>query len=222
MAQPPRKASIFSLEALGSALGGALFFEDPPDSDESDQGTPPADKTPVFVPPPPSASANAGKDAMSSGGGKSPGTISSSSSSSTGSSSNSSTSNSRSDDSRSVSNSDSSSTSTSTGAEQSTPGKGYLGSLGGAVGYVVPTFGLMSPKKSWPMPQKRSMPRQRGERPVAGRTCADFLREGPTSEYHTWYSVDASTFSLRVGPNYDKNKSKGPSADALYDLVGLE
>lgn len=219
MAQQPPRKSIFSLEGLGSALGG-VFFEDPP-SDESEEGTPPPNKSPVFVPPPPSASG---------GGETSPGSSSSSNSSSGGGGGDGSRSSDSSDGNRGSSNSESSSSSSSNGssassAEQGTPGKGYLGTLlgaGGAVGYVVPTFGLMSPKKSWAMPQKTRMPRQRGERPVAGRTCADFLRAGPTSEYHTWYTVEANTFSLRVGPNYEKNKSKGPSPDALYDLVGLE
>ena len=92
----------------------------------------------------------------------------------------------------------------------------------GAVGHVVPTFGMLSPRKDYPQPQKIPRPRRKGEMPVAGVTCADFKRTGLTEECHTWYSCDASTFLLRIGPNYDKFKKKGPSDNALYEIVGME
>lgn len=37
-----------------------------------------------------------------------------------------------------------------------------------------------------------------------------------------WRGCSASTFSLRIGPNYSRNKKKGPSADALMELVGVD
>lgn len=39
---------------------------------------------------------------------------------------------------------------------------------------------------------------------------------------HTWEGCDASTFQMRIGPNYNWNKQKAPSAKALYELVGVE
>ena len=39
---------------------------------------------------------------------------------------------------------------------------------------------------------------------------------------HSYASTDASTFHLRIGPNYKKNKQKSPSAPALYDLVSMD
>ena len=39
---------------------------------------------------------------------------------------------------------------------------------------------------------------------------------------HSYANTDASTFHLRIGPNYKKNKQKSPSAPALYDLVSMD
>ena len=39
---------------------------------------------------------------------------------------------------------------------------------------------------------------------------------------HAWYPCDASTFSMRVGPNYSFTKQKAPSSQALYESVGLD
>lgn len=46
--------------------------------------------------------------------------------------------------------------------------------------------------------------------------------EGATPKDNTWSNSNASTFSLRRGPNYEKNKQKAPSADALMELVGVD
>lgn len=97
-----------------------------------------------------------------------------------------------------------------------------LGGVVGAVGMVVPTFGMLSPKKDFPLPTKVPRPRRKGDVPVAGQTCAEFKRESLTDEFHTWFPSDASKFELRVGPNYEKLKKKGASAEALYNIVGLE
>ena len=40
--------------------------------------------------------------------------------------------------------------------------------------------------------------------------------------HHTWTSIGASNFRVRCGPNYDRNKSKAPSADALGDVVAVD
>jgi hypothetical protein len=97
-----------------------------------------------------------------------------------------------------------------------------LGGVVGAVGMVVPTFGMLSPKKDFPLPTKVPRPRRKGDVPVAGQTCAEFKRESLTDEFHTWFPSDASKFELRMGPNYEKLKKKGASAEALYNIVGLE
>uniref|UniRef100_A0A7S2MX10 Protein ENHANCED DISEASE RESISTANCE 2 C-terminal domain-containing protein n=1 Tax=Helicotheca tamesis TaxID=374047 RepID=A0A7S2MX10_9STRA len=39
---------------------------------------------------------------------------------------------------------------------------------------------------------------------------------------HSYMGVDASTFHLRVGPNYKKKKTKAPSGSALYELVSMD
>lgn len=39
---------------------------------------------------------------------------------------------------------------------------------------------------------------------------------------HSYANTDASTFQLRVGPNYKKNKQKASSAPALYDLLSMD
>jgi len=39
---------------------------------------------------------------------------------------------------------------------------------------------------------------------------------------HSFSNSDASTFALRVGPNYKKAKRKAPSGPALYDLVSMD
>ena len=39
---------------------------------------------------------------------------------------------------------------------------------------------------------------------------------------HTWKYMDASEFSLRVGPNYKRTGAKAPSGPSLYELVGLD
>lgn len=39
---------------------------------------------------------------------------------------------------------------------------------------------------------------------------------------HSWSQCDATTFSLRSGPNYNKTKKKEPSGDAFYEVAGVE
>eukprot|EP00924_Labyrinthula_sp_SR-Ha-C_P010388 maker-scaffold_23-snap-gene-5.0-mRNA-1 protein AED:0.19 eAED:0.19 QI:142/1/0.5/1/1/1/2/0/762 len=55
---------------------------------------------------------------------------------------------------------------------------------------------------------------------IAGQTSnyGDYGTTKPMS----YFEADASKFSLRVGPNYAKNKNKAPSKSAWYDVCGLE
>ena len=39
---------------------------------------------------------------------------------------------------------------------------------------------------------------------------------------HSYNDVDAAKFQLRIGPNYKKNKQKGSSGPALYDLLTMD
>lgn len=39
---------------------------------------------------------------------------------------------------------------------------------------------------------------------------------------NSWSTCNAETFSLRIGPNYNKNKQKGPSPPSLYEVAGVE
>jgi hypothetical protein len=42
------------------------------------------------------------------------------------------------------------------------------------------------------------------------------------TDAHSWFQQDASTFSMRKGPNYTKTGEKAPSAKSMYDLVGVD
>jgi len=79
----------------------------------------------------------------------------------------------------------------------------------------------------------RALPTQGNEleRQVQGKgiTSSEAIRAysaAPTDSVqvkpHTYANTDASTFNLRVGPNYKKNKQKEPSGPALYDLVSVD
>lgn len=39
---------------------------------------------------------------------------------------------------------------------------------------------------------------------------------------NSWSKCDPSSFDLRVGPNYAKNKNKKPSLGSLMEIVGVE
>ena len=39
---------------------------------------------------------------------------------------------------------------------------------------------------------------------------------------NTWSTCDASSFNLRVGPDYNRNKKKEPSCPSLSEIVGVE
>jgi hypothetical protein len=59
---------------------------------------------------------------------------------------------------------------------------------------------------------------------LAGTTIPRGEESDGKGEYpnNTWSPCDATTFSLRIGPNYNRNKQKAPSAPALLDIVGVE
>ena len=56
------------------------------------------------------------------------------------------------------------------------------------------------------------------------RAGSTFHREGSGDGIsgNSWRSCSASSFDLRIGPNYDRNKQKRPSPEALMELVGME
>ena len=81
------------------------------------------------------------------------------------------------------------------------------------------------------MPRAPPLPNTNLERAVSvlGESSEVTVREraasGPDSVRtapHSYGSVDASTFRLRAGPNYKKNKRKEPSGPALCDLVTMD
>ena len=61
-----------------------------------------------------------------------------------------------------------------------------------------------------------------GERIQAGSTFPYSPVEGPSAPNNTWTACDASTFSLRVGPDYGRNGRKAPSAPSLLQIVGVD
>lgn len=62
-----------------------------------------------------------------------------------------------------------------------------------------------------------------GERRKAGETFPESENdvEGEKSP-NTFSKCDPSSFDLRVGPNYPKNKCKKPSLGSLMEIVGVE
>ena len=54
---------------------------------------------------------------------------------------------------------------------------------------------------------------------IAGSTLP---RSQPEQTYCSWSDCNASRFSLRVGPDYSRNKQKAPSPAAMMDVVGVE
>jgi hypothetical protein len=61
-----------------------------------------------------------------------------------------------------------------------------------------------------------------GERITAGSTFPYSPVDGAAAPNNTWSACDASTFNLRVGPDYARNGRKAPSAPALLQIVGVD
>ncbi len=60
---------------------------------------------------------------------------------------------------------------------------------------------------------------------VAGSSVtelADLSEESMLEAAQKWSQCDASTFNLRIGPNYKSTGAKAPSPNELYDLVGID
>ncbi len=81
------------------------------------------------------------------------------------------------------------------------------------------SMGGSSGKAPSPGGSDKSKAKKRSDK-TAGLTMPK--AEGATPNDNTWSNSDASTFSLRVGPNYEKNKQKAPSGKALMELVGVD
>lgn len=64
-------------------------------------------------------------------------------------------------------------------------------------------------------------------KPTAGSTFPAFSNEDTTTEGvvpppNTWSTCDPTSFNLRVGPDYARNKLKEPSSGSLLEIVGVE
>jgi len=63
--------------------------------------------------------------------------------------------------------------------------------------------------------------------PIAGSTIPHFdpekdeLVDGHPPD-HSWMDGDGTKFNVRKGPDYSRNKQKAPSAEALYECVGVD
>jgi hypothetical protein len=44
----------------------------------------------------------------------------------------------------------------------------------------------------------------------------------PNVPDHSWNVCDHSTFNVRVGPDYNRYKKKGPSEKPLYEAIGVD
>jgi len=60
------------------------------------------------------------------------------------------------------------------------------------------------------------------ERHHAGSSMQRRAEMQPGKDLMAWNDSQASTFKLRIGPNYSKNNKKAPSADSLYSLVAMD
>ena len=57
---------------------------------------------------------------------------------------------------------------------------------------------------------------------IAGTTIQQVFGVPPNVPPHTWQVCDPSTFNVRQGPNYSKNKKKGPSGPAIYEAFAVD
>jgi hypothetical protein len=57
---------------------------------------------------------------------------------------------------------------------------------------------------------------------IAGSSMKECTPAALANEVHAWAKGDATSFHLRIGPNYSKNQRKAASSKALYDLVAVE
>ena len=60
-------------------------------------------------------------------------------------------------------------------------------------------------------------------KPVAGETFP-FAECSASSPFppHSWGRADHSRFNVRIGPNYERNKKKAPSASPLYEIFAVD
>jgi hypothetical protein len=66
-------------------------------------------------------------------------------------------------------------------------------------------------------------PLSTGGRLLAGSTFPkSAISQGRQAAPHSFSECDASSFSLRVGPNYAKTGSKAPAGPCLYEAIGAE
>ena len=75
------------------------------------------------------------------------------------------------------------------------------------------TLGPSTPSSTLPTKQKRKSAKLL---PVGSTIPKN------TQQPHSYANSDSSIFKLRIGPNYKKNKQKGPSGPALYELHSMD
>ncbi len=76
---------------------------------------------------------------------------------------------------------------------------------------ATPVLGPVAHRGSNPLPV---------EKHIAGSTMQRVgLNEAAP---HSWSPANASSFQVRIGPDYNKNKAKAPSGPSLYELVAVD
>ena len=56
---------------------------------------------------------------------------------------------------------------------------------------------------------------------VAGQSVTN-TADRPEDPNNTWSGQISSTFELRIGPDYERNKKKAPAGMSLFELMGMD
>ena len=56
---------------------------------------------------------------------------------------------------------------------------------------------------------------------VAGESVVN-IADRPEDPNNTWSGQTSSSFELRIGPDYDRNKKKAPAGMPLFELMGMD
>ena len=104
-----------------------------------------------------------------------------------------------------------------------TVASGVVSTAGAAASSVGGAVGLTSKEEVEPEVEPEPIVKE-PESVVPGRSMkeVDHKTRDDESKCGTWYEKPESVFELRAGPNYSRNKLKGPSGTPHCKLVGMD